>query len=295
MAITITDLSKKYYKNNKNAIDNINAVIPNGFFGLLGENGAGKSSLLKILATVAPMQQGTIRFNEIEDYDIVEDIGEIRNMLGYLPQKFDFFEKLTVYEMLDYVGMLKGIEKRKETILDLLEEFNLSDKVNCKICRLSGGMKQRVAIAQALMGNPKYIILDEPTVGLDPTERLRFRNIISKRSDCNIIISTHIISDISLLCDNIGIMKAGKLVYCGSVDSLLEKVEGKVYVGTVEAGKGIDLEKYGKIISILRKKNLMELRFISNEDLKGKYETAIPTLEDAYFYITNLEEKSATK
>lgn len=286
MPIQIEHLSKQYNKGKEKAIDDICASIPKGIFGLLGENGAGKSTLLKILATVLPIQEGQVKFDDIS---LKSDFVKIRNRLGYLPQNFEFFENLTVYEMLDYLALLKGIKERKEVILQLLEEFNLEEKKNVKINKLSGGMKQRLAIAQALMGNPQYIILDEPTVGLDPSERLRFRNIISKKSDeCNVLISTHIISDVSMLCENIGIMSKGKLVYCGEVRTLLEMIEGKVYIDSIKVTEMIDKNKYKNIISVLRKKDNMEIRFISEEDISEVYQTVAPNLEDAYFYMTTI-------
>lgn len=291
MAIIIKNLSKKYYKSNLPVLDQINAVIPEGIFGLIGENGAGKSSLLKILATVAPFQKGEV---VIGGLDLAKDTDEIRRNLGYLPQKFDFFERLSVYEMLDYVAMLKGIDEkeRENDILHMIDEFNLNEKIHTRISKLSGGMKQRLAIAQALLGSPGYIIMDEPTVGLDPGERLRFRNIISKRRNkSNIIISTHIISDIAVLCENVGIMKSGKLIYSGSIDTLLERVERKIYVDNIPLESGIDIDKYKNIISVLRKKDSIEIRFIAEHELSSQYKTVPPTLEDAYFYISNIEVK----
>ena len=237
MSIVIKNLSKQYNMGKTKALDNICTKIPEGTFGLLGENGAGKSSLLKILATVSVVDKGKVYY---DNFDIAKDTSSIRSMIGYLPQKFDFFEKLTVYEMLEYIALLKGISGVKTQILDLLNEFNLKEKENVMISKLSGGMKQRVAIAQALLGNPKYVILDEPTVGLDPTERLRFRNILNNRKQkTNIILSTHIISDVAMLCENIGVMKAGKIVYCGSVDTLLKKVENRVFVENVRSDSEI--------------------------------------------------------
>lgn len=287
MAITINQLSKKYINGNVQALKEINATIPDGIFGLLGENGSGKSTLLRMLATVAPVQSGNIH---IEEYDIVKDTSKIRSILGYLPQKFDFFEKLTVYEMLEYVAILKKIDNREKAIMEIIDEINLKDKTHSKISKLSGGMKQRVAIAQALIGNPKYIILDEPTEGLDPNERLRFREVISKRRNIsNIIISTHIISDIAVLCENVGIMKKGKMVYCGTIKKLLEQIEGKIYIDIIKSNENIDIKKYKNVISILRKKDTIEVRFISEEDVSYEYAQVNPTLEDAYFYLTNIQ------
>ncbi|GFI22437.1 ABC transporter ATP-binding protein NatA [Lachnospiraceae bacterium] len=284
MPILIQNLSKQYNKGKVNALSEINTIIPEGTFGLLGENGAGKSSLLKILATISAMDKGKVSYDE---YDIVKNTDTIRNIIGYLPQRFDFFEKLTVYEMLEYIALLKETSNYKDEILGLIEEFNLSGKENFKISKLSGGMKQRVAIAQALLGSPKYVILDEPTVGLDPTERLRFRNILNKRKQqFNLILSTHIISDVAMMCDNVGIMKTGKIIYNGSVQNLLKKVEGKIFVEMVSNDSDIDEKKHNKIISVIRKPEGLEIRYIAED---GQY-SVMPTLEDAYFYMINLNE-----
>lgn len=290
MNVEIKNVSKKYFKSKSKSLNNVNMSITKGIFGLLGENGAGKTTLLKTLATVMPVQEGAI---SIYGDDITKDVEKIRKYIGYLPQEFDFFESLTVYEMLEYIALLKNVEagNREEEITSLIHQFNLQDKTNSKIKSLSGGMKQRLAIAQALLGDSKLVILDEPTVGLDPNERLRFRNIINeKSSNRTIIISTHIISDIAMLCDNIGIMKKGQVVYCGPVDKLLEIVEGKIYVDKLQIHEEIDRSKYKKVISILRKKNTVEVRFINDTPLESTYEMVTPTLEDAYFYITFLDE-----
>lgn len=290
MNIEIKNVSKKYLKSKHNSLDNINMSISKGIFGLLGENGAGKTTLLKTLATVLPVQDGVI---SIGGQDITKNVEKVRKHIGYLPQKFDFFESLTVYEMLDYIALLKNVKakEREHEITSMIQQFNLQDKKNSKIKTLSGGMKQRLAIAQSLLGDSKLVILDEPTVGLDPNERLRFRNIINlKSNERTIIISTHIISDIAMLCDNVGILKKGKIVYCGSIDNLLELVDGKIYVDKLDIHDEVDIKKYKKIISILRKKTTVEVRFILDTSSDSIYKQVTPTLEDAYFYIMSLEE-----
>ena len=292
MNIKISNLSKKYLANKIKCLDNINVSINEGVYGLLGENGAGKTSLLKTIATILPIQKGNI---QVDGKNYNDSIQEIRNIIGYLPQKFEFFNNLTVYETLDYILSLKKIKdnakNRRKEIYEIIEKINLQEKINSKINNLSGGMKQRLAIAQALIGDSKLIILDEPTVGLDPGERLRFRNLINEyEKNRIIIISTHIISDISILCENIGIMKKGKLIYNGLITDLLEKIEGKVFIDEISDINDMNKKIYKNLISVTRKKNKLELRFfweyLNKNENKRLIEVA-PTLEDAYFYLMN--------
>ena len=292
MNIKITNLSKKYLTSKIKCLNDINVSINEGVYGLLGENGAGKTSLLKTIATILPIQTGNI---QVDGKNYNDSIQEIRNIIGYLPQKFEFFNNLTVYETLDYILSLKKIKdnpqnKRKE-IYEIIEKINLQEKINSKINNLSGGMKQRLAIAQALIGDSKLIILDEPTVGLDPGERLRFRNLINEyEKNRIIIISTHIISDISILCENIGVMKKGKLIYSGLITNLLEKIEGKIFIDEISDINDMNKKIYKNLISVTRKKNKLELRFFLEHFNKNEDKCLIevsPTLEDAYFYLMN--------
>lgn len=285
MSIHIKNLSKKFSSNK--VLNNVNLSIPKGVFGLLGENGAGKTTLIKTIATLLAIEEGMVK---VFDYSLPTQEKEVREILGYLPQDFGFFEQLTAYEMMDYIALLKNIKdgkERKEEILHLLDEVNLIEKKDVKIKQLSGGMKQRLGIAQCLLGNPKVLILDEPTVGLDPNERLRFRNIINKLAeDKVIIVSTHIISDISMMCDNLAVINKGSVLYSGSLDNLTEIARGKIYLHTVASDAHIDYLQYEKIISITRKKGMLEIRFISEKVVSDDVYTLVePTLEDAYFYI----------
>lgn len=288
MGIEVSNLSKTYEGNKFKSLDNVSLKIPNGIFGLIGENGAGKTTLLKTLATQLKVESGKVR---IFDCCLPNDTKKVRSILGYLPQDIDFFNHLTVFEMLDYIGLLKNIkqaEERKQQIETLLLQFNLNDKRNTKVSSLSGGMKQRLGIAQCLLGNSRLIILDEPTVGLDPMERLRFRNIINEIAKSRIIIvSTHIISDIAMMCENLAIIKKGKVLYSGSIDGVLEKLSNKVCVDIVDNNMEIDHAKYKQIISITRKKKKLEVRFI--DETNNTYQHVEPTLEDAYFYMVNKE------
>ena len=292
MNIKITNLSKKYLKCKTKCLNDINVSINEGVYGLLGENGAGKTSLLKTIATILPIQTGNI---QVDGKNYNDSIQEIRNIIGYLPQKFEFFNNLTVYETLDYILSLKKMkdnpQNRRKEIYEIIEKINLQEKINSKINNLSGGMKQRLAIAQALIGDSKLIILDEPTVGLDPGERLRFRNLINEyEKNRIIIISTHIISDISILCENIGVMKKGKLIYSGLITNLLEKIEGKIFIDEISDINDMNKKIYKNLISVTRKKNKLELRFFLEHFNKNEDKCLIevsPTLEDAYFYLMN--------
>ena len=292
MNIKITNLSKKYLKIKTKCLNDINVSINEGVYGLLGENGAGKTSLLKTIATILPIQTGNI---QVDGKNYNDSIQEIRNIIGYLPQKFEFFNNLTVYETLDYILSLKKMkdnpQNRRKEIYEIIEKINLQEKINSKINNLSGGMKQRLAIAQALIGDSKLIILDEPTVGLDPGERLRFRNLINEyEKNRIIIISTHIISDISILCENIGVMKKGKLIYSGLITNLLEKIEGKIFIDEISDINDMNKKIYKNLISVTRKKNKLELRFFLEHFNKNEDKCLIevsPTLEDAYFYLMN--------
>ena len=287
MSIRVEGVSKRYVNSNKKSLDCVDLYIPKGVFGLIGENGAGKTTLLKSIATILPVRDGAIK---VMDFVIPGEECEVRKRLGYLPQKNSLFGNLTVFEMMDYIGLVKQIfdkKEREKEIFELLEKFNLEDKTNVRIKHLSGGMRQRVGIAQALLGNPEVVILDEPTVGLDPKERLRFRNIINEiAQDKVVIISTHIISEIATICDDLAILKDGRVLYGGSMKELLDNVYGKIYIETILKEDKIDYSNYGEIISITRKKDTVDVRFISEEDVSEKYQLVEPTLEDAYFYVS---------
>lgn len=285
MKVTISDISYQYVKRKKKTLNNIHMEINTGVFGLLGENGAGKTTLLKLIATLLPLQNGTIAY---DSYKWGEDEESIRKKIGFLPQKMEFFSYLTSYEFLYYICLNKKmVESEIKTQIEYwLEKFNLLDKKNEKIASLSGGMKQRIGIIQALIGDPEIIILDEPTVGLDPIERLRFKNIISEISRNKlIIISTHIISDISVLCNEIGLMKSGELLFCGSTEQLIQEVNGKIALKYIAFDEEIPNELLDKIISVNRIDNQLELRYISDNSTDH---FCTPNLEDAFFYKTRL-------
>jgi ABC-2 type transport system ATP-binding protein len=226
MILSINNLSKKYNKV-KFGLQDYSLTIENGILGLLGPNGAGKSTLMKIIATISQPSGGTLT---LDGHDIVKDPNHIRKILGYLPQDFGVYANLNAYEFLTYIAAMKGVggPTLARRIEMLLEGVNLIESAKAPIGTYSGGMKQRIGIAQALLNDPKILIFDEPTVGLDPEERVRFRNLISDLAhDCIIILSSHIVSDIETIADHVAIMKSGSLIVKGTQPEVIGKIEEK--------------------------------------------------------------------
>ena len=285
MKIQIENLDK-IYKNGKKALSDVNLEIENGMFGLLGPNGAGKSSLMRILVTLMKPTKGKVKVN---GFDLMKDRGEIRKMLGYLPQDFRFFTKLKTWEFLDYAAGLSGINSKKlrsEKVDEWLDKVGLFDIRERSANKLSGGMKRRLGIAQALIGDPKIIVVDEPTTGLDPEERIRFRNILSELSqrDVIIILSTHIVGDISSICQNLALLNKGNLEFNGSPEELISKTKGHVWqVNTSGFEYEMLKEKYA-IISTIPSEEGWEVQLVGNEiNVKNAIEIE-PNLEHAYVY-----------
>ncbi len=285
MKIEITDLNQ-IYPNGKKALSDVNLNIGNGMFGLLGPNGAGKSSLMRILVTMLKPSTGKI---SIDNYDLIKNRKEIREMLGYLPQDFRFFTKLKTWEFLDYAAGLSGISKKKERsakVDEWLEKVGLFDFRDRDANNLSGGMKRRLGIAQALIGDPKVIVVDEPTTGLDPEERIRFRNILSElgQKDVIIILSTHIVSDISSGCNNLALLNNGFVEFTGSPEELVKKARGHVWQVTT-SGYEYDLlkEKYA-VISTIPTEEGWEVQLVG-DTIEAKNAIEIePNIEHAYVY-----------
>jgi len=285
MKIQIENLDK-IYKNGKRALSGINLEIENGMFGLLGPNGAGKSSLMRILVTLMKPTTGKVSVN---GFDLMKDRSDIRKMLGYLPQDFRFFTKLKTWEFLDYAAGLSGITSKKlrsEKVDEWLENVGLFDVRERSANKLSGGMKRRLGIAQALIGDPKIIVVDEPTTGLDPEERIRFRNILSELSqkDVIIILSTHIVGDISSICQNLALLNKGNLEFNGSPEELINKTRGHVWqVNTSGFEYEMLKEKYA-IISTIPSEEGWEVQLVGNEINVGNAIEIEPNLEHAYVY-----------
>ncbi len=283
MGIVINNLCKGYGR--KVALDRVSLQIGNGMFGLLGPNGAGKTTLMRILTTIVPPTSGTVEVNGIP----IEKRRNIREITGYLPQEFSMYPAFSVYEALDYLGILSGISDnklRRNIINQLLERVNLSKFSKVKVKALSGGMKRRLGIAQALLADPKILIVDEPTAGLDPEERIRFRNMLGSLSAERIVIlSTHIVEDIESTCENIAILDNGKIVYTGSTGKLLESAEGFVWGGLIEANKLASLEENFTLLSSVKEKNSIRVRILSGIKPFETAEIVPPSIEDGYMKV----------
>lgn len=285
MQIKIENLNKIYHNGNY-ALKNLNLEIPNGMFGLLGPNGAGKSTLMRILVTLMKPSSGRVLVN---DLDLAKNRREIRSMLGYLPQDFSFFSKLKTYEFLDYTARLAGMKNsaaRKAAVDQMLEEVGLYEARDRNANKLSGGMKRRLGIAQALINNPKIIIVDEPTTGLDPEERIRFRNLLSNIStrDVIIILSTHIVGDISSTCHNMALLSKGELAFAGSPEELVKKAEGNVWLIEATEAEYLEINEKYPVISTIPTEGGWEVQVVASE-INGYYGRQIePNLEHAYVH-----------
>jgi len=293
MEISINSLSKKY-KGNKFGLKNVNLKLTNGVVGLIGPNGAGKSTLMRILATISRPSEGNVLLNDV---DIVKSPENVRSQLGYLPQDFGVYDNLSAVEFLEYIAAIKGFsgKEMKVRIKALLEELNLGPVQNRAIGTYSGGMKQRVGIAQVLLGDPKLIILDEPTVGLDPEERVRFRNLLTDLSGERIIIlSSHIVSDIETIANDIVIMRDGEILAHDKPDVIISSVENKTYEAMIPNDAFDDFRKNYLVSNSMRKADGWLVRFVLNG---GKELPAFPTqsiqgtLEDAYLHCIDISKK----
>lgn len=286
--ITLQDICKNYGK--KEALKHIDLTIPEGMFGLLGRNGAGKTTLMKILVTLLPADHGKISVCGTD----VRNRREIRNMVGYLPQEFSMYGSMSVYETMDYLGTLSGLTKkeRKARIPVLLEKVNLGENHHTKVKAMSGGMKRRLGIAQALLNDPKVLVVDEPTAGLDPEERVRFRNILSDIADNRIVIlSTHIVGDIEASCEQIAILDEGNLKFAGTVAELLEQAWGKVYSAEISKAE-LDRVKQQYLVTAMHTKgSRAQIRFLSEEVPFKSAASVEPDVEDAYMYLMNRREE----
>lgn len=284
MKLQINNLSKTY-PNGVKALDNLNLEIGTGMFGLLGPNGAGKSSLMRTIATLQKPDNGSITFGDI---NILENQMDLRKVLGYLPQEFGVYPSMSAERLLDYFAQLKGISSsndRKAIVKQVLEVTNLWDVRKKSVSGYSGGMKQRFGIAQLLLNNPKLIIVDEPTAGLDPAERHRFLNVLREiGTNHTVIFSTHIVDDIKELCKEVAILNGGKILYRGTPTDATKELEGKIWMRIVEREELEKFEKeYNIISSNYNQDNTLNIRVFSETKPDETFVQATPHLEDVYF------------
>lgn len=274
----------KVYPNGVKALNNINLTIEKGLFGLLGPNGAGKSTLMRTIAALQDPDSGKIRLGDI---DVIQQKNELRKQLGYLPQDFGFYPKVSAWDLLNHFAVLKGIVnkgERKELVSALLQQTNLYEARKRNVSEYSGGMRQRFGIAQALIGNPSLVIVDEPTAGLDPMERNRFQNLLSEIAEQTIVIlSTHIVDDVKNLCRKMVIMNNGTILYEGSPQDAVQRIDGKIWMKPIDSNVFSSYkEKYNAISSSMVSGSLI-LRIFSEEDPGNGFEPAPVGLEDVYF------------
>lgn len=294
MELELKGLTKKYKE--KTAVDHVNAVFHPGIYGLLGANGAGKTTLMRMVCDVLSPSSGEITVNG----NRIKAMGEnYRSLLGYLPQNFGYYPDYTAKEFMHYIAALKGIPKpaAKKQVMQLLELVSLTSVANQKIRTFSGGMKQRLGIAQAVLGNPKILILDEPTAGLDPKERVRFRNLIADfAKDKIVILSTHIVSDVEYIADYILLMKDGNFLLTGSTQELAHKIDGKVWTCTVTEETLNSLSERSTIVNLHHNgSELVTVRIVADEKPQHDAIEVEPTLEDLYLYHFQGEEREALK
>ena len=291
MKLVIKNLTKTY-KNGVKAIDNLSIEIGTGMFGLLGPNGAGKSSLMRTIATLQSPDSGSITFGDIQ---VLEDNMSLRKVLGYLPQSFGVYPKMSAEELLDYFATLKGISnkvERKAIVKEVLEITNLYEVRAKNVAGYSGGMKQRFGIAQLLLNNPKLIIVDEPTAGLDPAERQRFLNVLREvGSNCTVIFSTHIVEDVKELCNEMAILNGGKILKHSTPQEATKELENTIWIKVIEKD---DLEDNMKLYNVLSRNfnpdNSLNIRVHSETKPSDDFLASPPQLDDVYFIALKKDE-----
>jgi ABC-type multidrug transport system ATPase subunit len=283
MELCIESLTK-VYKGGVRALDNVSLTIPHGMFGLLGPNGAGKSTLMRTIATLQEPDAGSIRLG---DLDVLREKNEVRKILGYLPQDFGVYPRVNAEEMLDYIALLKGIahrKQRKEVVHALLHRVNLWEYRRKNLIGFSGGMRQRFGIAQALIGNPQLLIVDEPTAGLDPGERNRFYNLLAEiGQNVIVILSTHIVQDVMELCANMAIIHQGKLLFSGVPDKAVRGLEGKIWRKTIERNVVNEYSRRLHVISNKLAAGRTQIHVYAEVLPEEGFSPVAPDLEDVFF------------
>jgi len=283
MELRIEGLTKSY-KGGVRALDNVSLTIPRGMYGLLGPNGAGKSTLMRTIATLQEPDAGSVRLG---DLDVLRAKEEVRRALGYLPQDFGVYPRVNAEEMLDQIALLKGManrKQRKEAVHDLLHRVNLWDYRKKRLTGYSGGMRQRFGIAQALLGNPKLLIVDEPTAGLDPGERNRFYNLLAEiGDDVIVILSTHIVEDVMELCSNMAIIHLGKVLFAGAPDTAVKTLEGKVWRKSIERDQVKEYSDRMHVISNKLVAGRPQIHVFADAPPEEGFVAVDPDLEDVFF------------
>ncbi len=278
----------KTYKNGTKALDNVSLEFSNGMFGLLGPNGAGKSSLMKTIAGLLAPDTGSIVFNGV---DIIKDNLFIKRQLGFLPQDFGVYPKISAFDLLTHLAVLKGLtnaKERKEQVLTLLEKVNLYPVRKKEVHTFSGGMRQRFGIAQALLGNPQIVIVDEPTAGLDPEERNRFNSLLSEIGENIIVIlSTHLVEDVKTLCTKMAVIDKGSVLAYGKPGDFINGLNGKLWQKSIAKSEIPVYEERYRMVSTQFNMGKLNIHIQSNENPDNGFEAINPGLEDAYFSILN--------
>lgn len=280
--IEISHVTKKY-SNGVMALDDISFCVGSGVFGLLGHNGAGKTTLMKALVTVLSPSTGTIR---VCGFDSRKQGNEVRERIGYLPQELAMYPSLSVFDFVNYMAELKGIHDKK-AVNEVLEQVEMLEFSKRRIKQLSGGMKRRVGIAQALIGNPQILVVDEPTAGLDPEERVRFRGLLSRyaREGRTVLLSTHIVEDVHQLCEELAVLRKGRLFYAGTSAALLERVKGKIKLLHLEnENQLVELQKKSVVLQTIYESHGLTARIMDEDSSFPGAVTDTATLEDAYVY-----------
>ena len=295
MTLTIQNLSKRY-RNGVQALSDVSLTIPTGMFGLLGPNGAGKSTLMRTIATLQEADSGSVF---LDDLDVLREKDAVRKILGYLPQEFGLYPKVTALRMLDHFAVLKGIgppRRRREVVNQLLHKTNLFDVRKRQLGGFSGGMKQRFGIALALLGDPQLIIVDEPTAGLDPEERVRFLNLLSEIGENIIVIlSTHIVGDISDLCQLMAIIHQGRVILSGEPLDLASQLEGRVWKKVVEKSELPKCREQFQVISTRLFAGRSLVHVYSEGQPDATFEPVPPELQDVYFWAIKRHEADCTQ
>lgn len=282
--LQINKLQKDYGRepNIVHALTDITFSVEGGVFGLLGHNGAGKTTLMKLIATISKPTSGSI---SVCGFDTQTQGDDVRKLIGYLPQELNMYPSLSVADFVSYMAELKGVRSKKK-VMDMLEQVDMAQFAKRRISQLSGGMKRRVGIASALVGDPRILIVDEPTAGLDPEERVRFRGVLSrfaKDGKC-VLLSTHIVEDVYQLCEQLAVLRKGTLFFCGSAEGLLSHVTGKIKIIELENENDlISLQKKTVVIATTYEHNKIQAR-IMDENNRFSVPTVTETLEDAYVY-----------